>query len=305
MVTKQVFVQLTLAGLLSVTAAALARGQQSIDELPSDLRKAVFEATYAVRHAGGEAVYPVFIDPWIATEEAKLTAPDGMEQDHFGISIAVSGDTAVIGATGDSHPGAVSAGSAYVFVRSGTTWSEQQKLVASDAATNDRFGVSVAISGDTVVVGADLADIADGGQRRLGLRLRAQRDDLERAGQARSRATRRSHDTSAIPSPCRATRPWSGPLATTPRLATCRLGLRLRAQRDDLERAGEAHRRATRRPTTASAIRSPYQGDTAVVGACSGRPRGRRGCRLGLRLRAQRDHLEPAGEAHRQRRGGP
>ena len=211
MVTKQVFVQLTLAGLLSVTAAALARGQQSIDELPSDLRKAVFEATYAVRHAGGEAVYPVFIDPWIATEEAKLRRP----LRHFHRR---SGDTAVVGApvtttrapslrarptcscaagrpgassrssppatrraddrsasrspyratrswsgpTADDTTGGGNAGSAYVFVRSGTTWSEQAKLTASDAADDDSFGYSVAVSGDTAVVGALLRPCGTG-----------------------------------------------------------------------------------------------------------------------------------------------
>ena len=45
-------------------------------------------------------------------------------------------------------------GSAYVFVRSGTSWSQQQKLTANDGAAHDGFGYSVAISGDTVVVGA-------------------------------------------------------------------------------------------------------------------------------------------------------
>ena len=48
----------------------------------------------------------------------------------------------------------VDAGSAYVFTRSGTVWSQQQKLTASDGAASDRFGGSVAISGDTAIVGA-------------------------------------------------------------------------------------------------------------------------------------------------------
>ena len=50
-------------------------------------------------------------------------------------------------------------GSAYVFVRSGTTWNQQQKLTASDGAADDQFGYSVAISGDTAVVGAPDDDI--------------------------------------------------------------------------------------------------------------------------------------------------
>ncbi len=89
-------------------------------------------------------------------EIAKLLASDGEDNDRFGISVAVSGDTALIGARGDNNR----SGSAYVFTRSGGTWSEQAKLTASDAAADDAFGGSVAISGDTVVVGADGDDDA-------------------------------------------------------------------------------------------------------------------------------------------------
>ena len=49
-------------------------------------------------------------------------------------------------------------GSAYVFVRSGTVWTQQAKLTASDAAGMDNFGVSISISGDTVMIGASRAD---------------------------------------------------------------------------------------------------------------------------------------------------
>ena len=70
------------------------------------------------------------------------------------VSVSVSGDTVVVGASGDDTPGGADAGSAYVFVRSGTTWTEQQKLLASDGAAGDHFGGSVSVSGDTVVVGA-------------------------------------------------------------------------------------------------------------------------------------------------------
>jgi hypothetical protein len=87
------------------------------------------------------------------TEQAKLAASDTVTYDYFGYSVAVSGDTAVIGAVGDED-GGTSAGSAYVFVRSGGVWSQQAKLLASDTAANDEFGDSVAVSGDTVVIGA-------------------------------------------------------------------------------------------------------------------------------------------------------
>ena len=80
----------------------------------------------------------------------KLTTSDGAYGDHFGCSVAISGETSVLGASGDDSE----RGSAYVFMRSGTTWSEQQKLTASDGAAGDLFGSSVAINGDTVAVGA-------------------------------------------------------------------------------------------------------------------------------------------------------
>ena len=88
------------------------------------------------------------------TEQAKLTASDGAEYDAFGRSVAVSGDTAVIGAYHDDVAGRDS-GSAYVFTSDGSgSWTQQGKLTASDAASSDNFGDSVAISGDTVVIGA-------------------------------------------------------------------------------------------------------------------------------------------------------
>ncbi len=79
----------------------------------------------------------------------KLTASDGAASDHFGISVATSGDTAIVGALGNDDNG-----SAYVFTRTGTVWGQQDKLTADDGAADDAFGSSVAISGDTVIVGA-------------------------------------------------------------------------------------------------------------------------------------------------------
>ncbi len=88
------------------------------------------------------------------SQQAKLTASDAQPYDYFGRSVGVSGDTIVVGAAFDDSPSVADTGSAYVFVRSGTTWSQQAKLTASDAAYQDHFGWSVAISGDTIVVGA-------------------------------------------------------------------------------------------------------------------------------------------------------
>ncbi|PNX48549.1 MAG: hypothetical protein BV457_03480 [Thermoplasmata archaeon M9B1D] len=84
---------------------------------------------------------------WV--QQAKLTASDGEESDYFGRSVSLSSDTALIGARGNDDKG-----SAYVFTRSGNTWLEQAKLTASDGATDDVFGYSVSLSGDTALIGA-------------------------------------------------------------------------------------------------------------------------------------------------------
>src|SRR5436190_15792456 len=88
------------------------------------------------------------------TQQAKLIAGDGAGSDTFGREVAVSGDTVVVGADLHNVGSNSDQGSAYVFVRSGATWTQQQKLTASDGAAGDFFGISVAISGDTIIVGA-------------------------------------------------------------------------------------------------------------------------------------------------------
>ncbi len=93
------------------------------------------------------------------TQQQKLTASDGATFDHFGVSVAISGDTAVVGAYKNDIDGNADQGAAYVFTRSGATWTQQQKLTASDGAADDYFANSVAISGDTAVVGAFLRNI--------------------------------------------------------------------------------------------------------------------------------------------------
>ncbi|MCH7495657.1 MAG: T9SS type A sorting domain-containing protein [Candidatus Marinimicrobia bacterium] len=85
--------------------------------------------------------------------EFKITASDGAAVDLFGHSVSISGDYAVVGASGDDDNG-TDAGSAYIFKRTGTSWVEEAKLLASDGAAGDWFGHSVSISGDYAVVGA-------------------------------------------------------------------------------------------------------------------------------------------------------
>jgi hypothetical protein len=91
------------------------------------------------------------------SQQAKLLASDGVERDQFGISVAASGNTAVVGAFGDDDNGR-SAGSAYVFTRTGTTWIQQAKLLASDGVEIDELGISVALQGDTALIGAVFND---------------------------------------------------------------------------------------------------------------------------------------------------
>jgi uncharacterized protein (TIGR03437 family) len=95
------------------------------------------------------------------TQQQRLTADDGAGGDLFGHSVAVSGDTVVVGAKLDTIGANSDQGSAYVFVRGGAVWTKQQKLTADDGAAGDQLGVSVAITGDTIVVGAPLDDVGD------------------------------------------------------------------------------------------------------------------------------------------------
>ncbi|MBS1792233.1 MAG: VCBS repeat-containing protein [Acidobacteria bacterium] len=93
------------------------------------------------------------------TQQAKLTANDGQGGDNFGFSVAISGETIAIGAPFDDVGQNPDQGAIYIFVRSGASWLSQDKLTAPDGAAFDRFGYSVAISGDTVLTGASAADI--------------------------------------------------------------------------------------------------------------------------------------------------
>ena len=86
---------------------------------------------------------------YAVTEDFKLLASDAASQDLFGRSVAIDGDTVVVGATEDD-----STGSAYVYDCSSLPCIELNKLIASDAGPNDEFGISVSISGSLVLIGA-------------------------------------------------------------------------------------------------------------------------------------------------------
>ena len=91
-------------------------------------------------------------DPW--SRVTKLAQPDFEKEDLFGAATAISGDTAVIGASNGDLELKADRGAAYVFVRYGAVWALQQKLWAPNGATYDEFGRAVAIGGDTLVIGA-------------------------------------------------------------------------------------------------------------------------------------------------------
>ena len=112
------------------------------------------------------------------------------------------------GAPFDDNVGTINQGAAYVFTRSGTTWTEQQKLTASDGGANDFFGTSVAIDGDTAVAGG-LAPT-------VGLRTQARPMSLRAAGRIGHRRrnsrprTARPMISSASQSVSKGTPQWSG-----------------------------------------------------------------------------------------------
>ena len=88
------------------------------------------------------------------TQEAKIVASDGDGGDQFGSNVSISGDYAIVGAfLGDTEEN-VNQGSAYIFHRSGSSWTEQVKLIGNDGAAQDRFGKSVSISGEHAIIGA-------------------------------------------------------------------------------------------------------------------------------------------------------
>jgi len=143
------------SGVRVLSYSKLAAFDAGGKRLAARMRIANGEVRLEVEDGGAE--YPLTIDPLIATE-TKLTASDAAANDEFGTSVAISGSTAVVGAPKDDTSAGADAGSAYVYVRSNGVWSQQAKLTASDAYWNDSFGGSVAISSNTIVVGASEDD---------------------------------------------------------------------------------------------------------------------------------------------------
>ncbi|WP_437659571.1 DNRLRE domain-containing protein [Sorangium sp. So ce1182] len=114
--------------------------------LPAWMELGADGRTLSLRVDTAGAAYPVTVDPLAASARTALIGVDGASQVHLdGDAVAMSGDTAVVGAPGSA---------AYVFVKSGGGWAQQARLVPSDEGAGAYFGRSVALSADTLVVGA-------------------------------------------------------------------------------------------------------------------------------------------------------
>lgn len=97
------------------------------------------------------------------SQQAKFVSPDASYADLFGTTVSISGDWAMVGASRESNvyvggSTQAAAGSVYVFKRTGTTWTYQQRLTSSDIGPYDNFGTSVSIDGDYAIVGAPYED---------------------------------------------------------------------------------------------------------------------------------------------------
>jgi hypothetical protein len=102
---------------------------------------------------GAVYVYERQAGLWLETQ--KLEPSDGIDGDRFGQAIAIHGDLAIVGAIHVLNTGP---GAAYVYRYDGSAWSEEQKLLAADAAPADRFGTTVSITPEMAIIGASFHD---------------------------------------------------------------------------------------------------------------------------------------------------
>jgi hypothetical protein len=114
-------------------------------------------------NANQGAVYVFVTDGVTWTQQAKLVAPDGAVADFFGASVAIHGDTALVGAFGVDVTPFGSEGAAYVYERIGSTWLLQAKLLPNDSRQWDKFGIAVSIFGDVALIGAPAGGLGERG----------------------------------------------------------------------------------------------------------------------------------------------
>lgn len=139
----------TLVPILEATLTASDATPQSYfaSQVALEGDTALLGALGAGDNSGAVYVFQRASGVW--AQQQKLVAGDAHPFGSFGAVLALEGDTALIGAPQYDTPGA-----AYVFVRSGGVWTEQQRLVANDGVIHDQFGYAVALSGDHAFVGA-------------------------------------------------------------------------------------------------------------------------------------------------------
>jgi len=104
------------------------------------------------------AVFALLLVSSAGAAEQRLAAHDPEVSDQLGFKVAIDGDIVVAGSVNDKVGANVEQGSAVVFARSGTGWVEQARLTASDGRERDHFGISVGVSGETIVVGSQRDD---------------------------------------------------------------------------------------------------------------------------------------------------
>jgi len=144
------------------TAPVVLSGLAELGEIQAYYPQAITNIEFLfpkiIPDAGSAYVFGREGESW--NQQAHLKASDGEAGDSFGISVAISGQTIVVGADMDDDNG-LDSGSTYVFSQAGSGWAEEAKLLAADGQAGDQFGASVAISGNIAIVGAPGADAAD------------------------------------------------------------------------------------------------------------------------------------------------
>ena len=137
-------------------------GMRFGSEVAIDGDTAIVGAPREIDFYGGAGVAYVFVRTGaIWTQQAVLEAQDAPLDRWFGGSVAIDGDTAIVGAPFDDNGGNnFNSGAAYVFTRTGVNWTQQAKLLASDTFDLRWFGHSVTVDGDTAVIGAPFHDNA-------------------------------------------------------------------------------------------------------------------------------------------------
>lgn len=141
-------VQLTAAAPGQQASVGISGGTVAIGTLPQS------------GSTGGIAFFTGSGSSW--SLQQRIDAGDGAADDNLGLHLALDGEVAVVGALNDDTAAGPNAGSAYVFRRSGTAWQREAKLTDPQGAANDRFGVAVGISGDSIVAGSDYDDESGG-----------------------------------------------------------------------------------------------------------------------------------------------